>query len=95
MKIKHQIKHLENEIRKNIFDYLILFTAGVFFIISLNFLKGERILTFIALLGFAFFYIIWGIYHHIIDKTLHLKTVIEYILIAFTIIFFLKIIIFP
>jgi hypothetical protein len=46
-------------------------------------------------LGFASFYIVWGIYHHIIEDTLHLKTVIEYILIAFTIVFFLKILIFP
>jgi hypothetical protein len=46
-------------------------------------------------LAFTSFYIIWGIYHHIVDNSLHLKTLIEYILIGFTIIFLLKIIILP
>ncbi len=91
----HLISYLKKEVKKNLLDYLILFTAGVFFVVSLNLFKGERALEFIVLLGFASFYIVWGIYHHIIEDTLHLKTVIEYILIAFTIVFFLKILIFP
>lgn len=93
--MKYLTTYLKKEVKKNLLDYLILFTAGVFFVVSLNLFKGERVLQFIVLLGFASFYIVWGIYHHIIEDTLHLKTVIEYILIAFTIVFFLKILIFP
>lgn len=89
------IKYLDHEVKKHTFDYLLLVTAGIFFLVSINIFKGERLLEFIFLLAFAGFYIVWGIYHHIIDDSLHLKTVIEYILIAFTIIFLLKIIIFP
>lgn len=93
--MKYLTTYIKKEVKKNLLDYLILFTAGVFFVISLNLFKGERALEFIVLLGFASFYIVWGIYHHIIEDTLHLKTVIEYIIIAFTILFFLKILIFP
>ncbi|MFZ6035234.1 MAG: hypothetical protein ACOYUB_03770 [Patescibacteria group bacterium] len=91
----HAVKHLKKEISGHLFDYLLLATAGVFFLIALNIFRGERLLEFIFLMAFASFYIIWGIYHHIMEDTLHLKIVIEYILIAFTLIFMLKIIIFP
>lgn len=91
----HIVTYLKREVKKNLLDYLILFTAGIFFILSLNIFRGERVFQFVILLGFASFYIIWGIYHHIVEDTLHLKTVIEYILIAFVTVFFLKILIFP
>ena len=77
------------------FDYLLLITAGILFLISLNIFKGERLLEFIILFIFISFYILWGIYHHIIDDSLHLKVVVEYMLIAFTVMFLLKIIILP
>lgn len=93
--VNHAIVHLKKELKKHSFDYLLLFTAGAFFLLAINLFKGERLLEFIMLFAFSSFYIIWGIYHHIIEETLHLKTVIEYILIAFTIIFLMKIIIFP
>ena len=87
--------HLKKELKNNFFDYLLLITAGIFFLILLNIFRGQRVIEFIVLVSFAFFYIIWGIYHHITNETLHLKTVVEYILIAFIIIFLLKIIILP
>jgi len=93
--MKKMIKYLHRELKKNTFDYLLLITAGIFFLVSIDILRGERLLQFIFLLGFAGFYIAWGIYHHILDDSLHLKTVLEYILITFTIVFLLKIIIFP
>lgn len=93
--MSHFIKHIKKEFKKNIFDYLLLFTAGILFILGINIFKGERTMEFIILLSFVSFYILWGIYHYIIDDTLRLKTVIEYILIAFTFIFLLKIIILP
>ncbi len=86
---------MKKEIKKHLFDYLLLTTAGVFFLLSLNIFKGERLLEFVVLLAFASFYIIWGFYHHAFSNSLRLKVVIEYILIAFTLVFLLKIIIFP
>ncbi len=87
--------YLKKEFNKNLFDYLFLITAGIFFLISVNLLRGERLLQFLVLLAFVAFYIVWGIYHHIAENSLHLKTVIEYILIGFTLIFLLKIVILP
>ena len=87
--------HLKKELTNHFFDYLLLITAGVFFLTLLNLFRGQRLVEFIILVSFAFFYIAWGVYHHIVNETLHLKTVVEYILIAFIIIFLLKIIILP
>ncbi len=93
--MRHVSRQLKKELRTHTLDYLLLFTAGVFFIVSLNMFKGDRFMEFILLIAFSCFYIIWGIYHHIIEDSLHLKIVLEYILIAFTFIFLLKIVIFP
>lgn len=87
--------YLKKELKNHFFDYLLLITAGIFFLILLNIFRGQRVVEFIVLVSFAFFYIIWGVYHHIVNKTLNLKAVVEYILIAFIIIFLLRIIILP
>ena len=92
---KHLYLNLKKEFKDHLFDYLLLITAGIFFLILLSIFRGQRVIEFFVLVSFAFFYIIWGVYHHIINETLHLKTVVEYILIAFIIIFLLKIIILP
>lgn len=89
------LKHLVKELSTHSFDYILFLTAGAFFIISLQIFKGERLLEFVILLAFTSFYIIWGMYHHIIDNSVHLKSIIEYVLIGFTIIFLVKILIFP
>jgi hypothetical protein len=93
--MKHFLKHLYKEIKSNLFDYLLLVTAGVFFIAAINIFRGEKLMEFIILLIFVTFYIVWGIYHHIMESGLHLKIVLEYILIGFTFIFLLKLVILP
>lgn len=93
--MKHFTKSLQKEFRKHLLDYLILFTSGIFFLMGLSIFRGEKSAEFIIVFAFTSFYMVWGIYHHIVENTLHLKTVIEYILIGFTIIFLTKIIIFP
>ena len=93
--MKKFFKHIAKEIKAHSFDYVLFLTAGTFFIISLQIFNGERLIEFIILLAFTSFYIIWGMYHHIIDNSVHLKSIIEYILIGFTIIFLVKMLIFP
>jgi hypothetical protein len=88
-------KHITRELHHHKFDYLLFLTAGAFFVISLQIFRGERLIEFLVLLAFTSFYIIWGMYHHIIENTVHLKNIIEYVLIGFTIIFLAKLIIFP
>jgi len=89
------ITHVKKEFKKYSFDYLLLLTFGLFFILALNIFRGERLLEFIFLLIFVSFYIIWGVYHHIIHDQFHFKIVLEYVMIGFIILFLLKIIIFP
>lgn len=79
----------------SLFDYLLFFTAGVFFLLALNFFKGERLIEFIILLFFVSFYIIYGVYHHLVKDELHLRVMIEYILLGFIALYLLKLIIFP
>lgn len=93
--MKKFFRHIMREINVHKFDYLLFMTAGAFFIISLQIFRGERLLEFLVLLAFTSFYIIWGMYHHVVSNTVHLKNIIEYILIGFTIIFLVKLIIFP
>lgn len=93
--MKKLTRLLSHEAQKHLFDYLILITAGIFFLLGISLFKGERFMEFIILVAFTSLYVVWGIYHHIIEGTLHLKTVIEYVLISFTILFLMKIIIFP
>lgn len=88
------IKYIKNELKHHLFDYLLLFTAGIFFLLALNIFKGEKIIEFIIILSFVSFYIVWGIYHHLLKTRLHLKIVVEYILIGFIVLFLLKILIF-
>lgn len=93
--MKHFFKHIGKEIKTHKFDYLLFLTGGAFFIISMQIFKGERLVEFLLLLAFTSFYIIWGMYHHIVENTVHLKNIIEYILIGFTIMFLAKLLIFP
>lgn len=81
--------------KNHILDYFILFTAGVFFIIAFYVFRGERLIQFLILAGFTSFYILWGLYHHLVRDKLHLKTIIEYIFFGFIALLLLKIIIFP
>ena len=69
----------------SITDYLVLFTCSIFFLLFLKMFQGEKVLSFLVLLTFVSFYILWGIVHHMREKTLHLKNVIEYTLIGFAI----------
>lgn len=79
----------------NLFDYLLFFTAGIFFLLALNFFKGERLIEFLLLLFFVSFYIIYGVYHHLVKDELRLRIVIEYILLGFIALYLLKLVIFP
>lgn len=88
--MKKTITLLKKELKEHSLDYLFLATGAVFFMIFLNAFSTERMLMFVIIIAFAFFYILWGIFHHTKSQTLHLKNVLEYILIAFLIIFIIK-----
>ncbi|OGK18233.1 hypothetical protein A2866_05110 [Candidatus Roizmanbacteria bacterium RIFCSPHIGHO2_01_FULL_39_8] len=93
--MNHLLSHIRNEIKAHSFDYLILILGAMLFLSTLSVFKGDRWTQFLTTLVFVGSYIVWGIYHHAHAGRLHLKTVIEYILIGFTIIFLLKLLILP
>lgn len=93
--MKHLLNHVKQELKKHTFDYLLFLTAGVFFLLALHTFRGERFIEFIIMLSFISFYVIWGMYHHVIENTIHLKTVLEYVFIGFIVLFLLKLLILP
>jgi len=80
---KHLFGTVKKDISKAPADYLILLTTSVFFLVFLRLFKGERFSSFLTLLLFVAFYILWGVYHHAQEKTVHIKNVVEYILVGF------------
>lgn len=83
---------LKKDLKENLFDYLILITSGVIYLLFLNLLKGESWPQFIITFLFVGLYILWGFHHHGKKNHLFLKNVLEYILIGFISLFLLKII---
>lgn len=56
----------------------VLLTGVMLFV----FVSYSRILQFLVAVGVAISYVIWGIVHHKLDHDFHMKSVIEYVLIA-------------
>lgn len=82
--MNHLFAHLQKEIKRAPIDYLLLLTSAIFFLIFLQMFQGERTESALVLFVFACFYVAWGIVHHIQDRTLHVKNMVEYIVIAFS-----------
>jgi hypothetical protein len=86
--------HLQSFLDNHSFDYLLLVTCSVFFLMALRLNRGDRSLTFMFVTGFALFYCLWALMHHGKNKTLNLKTMLEYVLISLTVIAFITLFIF-
>lgn len=72
-------------------DYTVLLVFSAVFLMFLKMFQGEKLASFLVLLSFVSFYILWGIVHHMREKTLHLKNVLEYILIGFAVLVLLTV----
>lgn len=86
------ITQLEKEFKSSSLDYLLLFTGSILFLLFLQLFQGQRILSFLVILIFVSLYILWGILHHSAEKTLNLKSVLEYIFIGLTILLLLTVV---
>lgn len=78
MKYKRDHRYTTNEV----IEYLLLAISGGAFLLFLSIFKGQHMKQFIVSALFILYYILWGIIHHTRDQTLHLKVVLEYILIG-------------
>lgn len=86
--MKHLIHHVRKEIWHNhLFDYLLIATGAILFILGVRVLSGMPGAQAFLFVAFTVFYICWGIYHHIVTKTMRLKVMLEYLLIGSSIIF--------
>ena len=69
-------------IKNHFFPYLILFSllslGAIAFLLSV----GNKNLQFKIVFFTSFIYVVWGMVYHSLDKTLYLKIVVEYIVIA-------------
>lgn len=88
------LNHIKSEVRLHLFDYLVLITISGLFLVLLQILSYSRFYVFLITLGYSIFYIIWGAYHHTRKRDLHLKNVLEYIIIGFIVILFSVLIIY-
>jgi len=91
----HIIQSAHKEIKKHLFDYLLLFTGGMIFLLFLQLFEGYRTYSFIIVCLFVGFYIFWGQYHHTKTKQIRLSHIVEYIFIGFTVLFLLLLFIQP
>ena len=91
----HFLTHLYSEIKKHLFPYLVLLTGAIFFLLLFSIFMGNRANQFLIFALFIIFYITCGITHHLLEKTLHLKIVVEYILIGAIALFLLKVLLIP
>lgn len=62
--------------------YLILFSGLILGLVAFFGFFGLPKLRQEAVIGLCLFYFLWGISHHLFEKNLHIKIVIEYLLIA-------------
>lgn len=88
--MNHFIKHIVREIRTHTIDYIILFSTGIALIIAIQTSSGNKTLAFVYFLIFATGYILWGLFHHYKLRSLHLKNIVEYILIVFILLYLLQ-----
>ena len=72
----------ENDIKHHIFEYLLLITSAIFFIIFLSIFRGQHSKQFVIAGLFILYYVIWALLHHARDQSLHLKIVLEYVVIG-------------
>jgi len=81
---------------KRILSKHTIYYISLVIILSLSFLlaysSSDRGFQIGVIVATTFFYVLWGIMHHLINHDLHMKIVVEYILIGtfgLTIIYFL------
>lgn len=67
---------------RSIFDYLILTFIVSLAIALILFFNGNHYYQQLIIIGLSILYIVWGILHHLKEKTLHSKVVLEYVLFA-------------
>lgn len=94
--MNHLIRFIHHEIwHRHLFDYMLIVISAVLFVLGMQLFSGQRQAQFFCIVAFTAWYIVWGVYHHILTRTLRIRILIEYILIGFAILFFSLTLAFP
>jgi len=67
---------------RSILDYLILSLIVSLAIVLILFFNGNKYYQQITIIGLSILYIVWGIIHHLKEKSLHTRVALEYALFA-------------
>lgn len=67
---------------KNIVGYLILTILVSVAILLILFFNGNKFYQQITIISLSILYIVWGVFHHLKEKTLQAQIVLEYVLFA-------------
>lgn len=73
---------ITNSIQKHTgyyFSLIIILALGIFLSLQTS---GDRQLQMLIMVMTVFFYVAWGILHHLLEHDLNIKIVIEYVLIG-------------
>ena len=71
-----------NHLKTHFFQYFVLIVILSLGVISFILSIGNKELQFKIVVAVSFLYVIWGMVHHFLEKTLYPKIVIEYIAVA-------------
>lgn len=71
-----------NKILRNRIYYLTLFGGLVLGLITFFGIFGMPQMRQESVIGLCIFYFIWGVTHHIVEKDLHIKIILEYLFVA-------------
>ena len=77
-----KIKNLDQETRHSLIHYSVLVVMMNIIVGAFLFFRFDRIYQMIIVLVAGLAYVLWGIIHHHVNDDLHLKVVVEYVLVA-------------
>jgi len=78
-----KIRKINQETRHNLIHYSVLVVMMNIIVGAFLFFRFDRIYQMIIVLVAGLAYVLWGIIHHHVNDDLHLKVVVEYVLVAF------------
>jgi len=80
--IKNIPRYFLDEFKEQRADYLILVFGFGGGLAAFFYFSGQDSVKVVIVLALALFYLLWGIIHHASKKDLHLKVILEYLLIS-------------
>ena len=78
-----KVRKINQETRHNLIHYSVLVVMMNIIVGAFLFFGFNRTYQMVIVLTAGIAYVLWGIIHHHVNDDLHLKVVVEYVLVAF------------